>query len=277
MSAIKIKFWGTRGSVPGFDNKSIYYGGNTTCVSVTIDKKTSIILDAGSGIRICGEWLYHMNHSILLCLTHLHWDHIQGFPFFLPLHQNRNIYFYSALGKQGLQHCLEQMDGIKHPLSHDLLACKFICLNQKEVLDTLNLSIEHIQTHHPGKCYAYKLRIQDKCIVFIPDNQLHQSANKTFDKSKLTAFCRNADILIHDAQYTQADFPKKIDWGHSNYIDTVAFAIESNVKELYLFHHDPGRSDNDIHDFINDAKDMIYKASSNLKCSAAYDGLSVNL
>ena len=116
MLKIRLQFWGTRGSVPGFDNKSIYYGGNTSCVSITVNETSTIILDAGSGIRKCGEWLKNKNHSIIICLTHLHWDHIQGFPFFMPMQQDRDIYFYSALGKPGLQHCLNQM-GINTPLN----------------------------------------------------------------------------------------------------------------------------------------------------------------
>lgn len=275
MSNIKINFWGTRGSCPGFDNKSLFYGGNTTCVSIDYQSDITIVLDAGTGISKCGQNLLNTHKDILLLLTHLHWDHIQGFPFFAPIYFPRDIYFYSALPKSALGYCAKQMDTIGHPLSFSMLPSSIKQLNLNELEDKFPIKLTSIQTRHPGTCYAYALNLASQKIVFMPDNQLHSNESTAISNKDLQIFCSNADILIHDAQYSYADMPQKKDWGHSIFEDAVHFAIDANVKKLFLFHHDPSRSDSEIDYFVKRSKDIVENRKSKLSVYAAYDGLSI--
>ena len=276
MTHIHLNFWGTRGSCPGFDNKSLYYGGNTTCVSIDIGNELTLILDAGTGITKCGQTLMDTSKDIVLILTHLHWDHIQGLPFFSPIYLPRELFFYSALPHDPLAYCCNQMDGVGHPLKMSLLPSTFTTLSHSEIQKKYPVKISHIRTRHPGHCYAYKIECNNVSIVFMPDNQLHHNpSGLEISNIDLKRFCENADILIHDAQYNYHDMPLKKEWGHSVFEETVQFAINANVKKLFLFHHDPQRSDSEIDYFVKRSADIVEQSNSKLEVFAAYDGLSL--
>ena len=277
MAQLKLTFWGNRGSCPGFDNKSLFYGGNTTCLSIELDKDHLIILDAGTGIRKCGQHFKNSKKKMLFMLTHLHWDHIQGFPFFLPIYEKRNIDFFSACGKKSLSYLLKQLDGIAHPLKATQLPSTITYLTKKQLYQTYPFTCDFFQTRHPGSCYAYSLQFGSKKVVFMPDNQLHEGNYQRLDYTKLFQFCSEADMLIHDAQYTKKDMPQKKDWGHSIIDDTVKLALKAKVKQLYLVHHDPGRTDNQINNLVLNVKKTIQKKGSSMHCQAAYDGMEVFL
>ncbi|MEK9728159.1 MAG: MBL fold metallo-hydrolase [Candidatus Margulisiibacteriota bacterium] len=242
----KIKFWGVQGSTPG----SLYkdnLGSNTPCVSIETDENL-IILDSGTGIRHLSKKLNNNDYKhILLLITHSHWDHIQGFPFFDFLHADRSVYIYSH-NKNHLKAMLNQVNGINFPLNQNDIKANLIPVQSiSEIENRFEVSINTIQTNHHGDCIGYRIRNKKFDVCFLPDNQLHNPSNTSFDK--FVEFCKDSQLLIHDGQYTEKDMPEKKDWGHSIIQDAHRLCIESNSKSFVFFHHDPEREKSEILEF----------------------------
>ena len=265
---MQIKFWGTRGSCPGSINRSSHYGGNSSCLSVKLAHEDILILDAGTGIRNCGNSISGTPEKIHLLLSHLHWDHIQGLPFFAPLFQeNREIHIYYPGNDQFKERLFSQMDGIRFPISFSELPSQIhFHTDLSELEKKLNCKVTTIECNHIGECFGYRITQNKKSIVYIPDNQLHKGKPYKHPLRYFVKHCKKTNILIHDSQLLPSDLPFKENWGHSLVEDVQLLAQKSKAEKLVYFHHDPDRDDESINAIVRTGRESDI---------AAYDGLEL--
>ena len=282
MNNIYVDFWGVRGSVPSPGPTTNRYGGNTSCVSITADNKI-LILDAGTGIRNLGSAIIGQPElEIFVVVTHSHWDHIQGFPFFTPIYQpNRPVHMFPTLHKKNvvLASLIDQMDGAHFPITPDQVPSNFnfVTENPLEFLANNGFQLELVPMNHPGKAFGYKITIDDKIICYFTDNEIDPPYEKSIELDELTNQCKNADILIHDAQYIEADMPLKHGWGHSLISQVTKLGESAEVKNLVYYHHDPERSDDDIDAELEKASKALKENGSSVIPYFAHEGLKLTL
>jgi len=250
--SVAIKFWGVRGSTPCANKENIVYGGNTTCVQVELPfTEELLILDSGTGIRNLGNYLAEFREKVKgrIFITHPHWDHIQGFPFFKPIYNPEN-HFDIHMPPQVNGGCREILSGhltkTFFPVTLEMIDANIEYITQTgERQNYGSYEVEYMLANHPINTSIYKIYVAGKEIVFCPDNELtpiEQKTNAYFYK-KLKEFFYGVDILIHDGQFNRSSYRDKIGWGHSAWETTVDFAIRSNVKNLFISHHDPDSDD----------------------------------
>ena len=278
---MRVRFWGVRGSIPTPGPSTVRYGGNTTCVSVEFADGQVLILDAGTGIRVLGDELEEQDGDISVALTHAHWDHIQGFPFFAPLFQpGRRIFFAPHERARALFDVLiDQMDGARFPIARGFLPSAVACMPQPEFAARLRevADVVRLRVNHPGETDGIRVRCDGHTVVFIPDNELDPPYEPIASFDDMAAYCRHADVLIHDAQYLEEDLPAKHGWGHSTVRQVCELAAAAEVAHLVLFHHDPGRTDDQL-DAIQDlARTLLSQHGSSTRCTVAYEGLTLDV
>ena len=282
MKNIIVDFWGVRGSVPSPGPTTTRYGGNTSCVSITADDKI-LILDAGTGIRNLGSAIISKpDLEIFVIVTHSHWDHIQGFPFFTPIYQpNRPVHMFPTLHKKNvvLASLIDQMDGAHFPITPDQVPSNFnfVTENPLDFLESNGFHLEMVPMNHPGKAFGYKILIDDKIICYFTDNEIDPPYEKSIELNELTNQCRNADILIHDAQYTEDDMPLKHGWGHSLISQVTELGKSAEVKNLVYYHHDPERTDDLLDKELEKAAKTLKENGSSVQPYFAYEGLKLTL
>lgn len=295
-SGVSVKFWGVRGSIPTPGPATAIYGGNTTCVEVRADGEL-IILDAGTGIRPLGLQLVSefkgqpLNLTVLM--THTHWDHIQGFPFFIPAYNPKNqlrILGYEG-ARKGLENTLSsQMESPYFPISMQQMPGNISIQELREMKFAVgNVQVQAQFMNHPGICVGYRLETSGGAIAFLPDNEpfqrlkAHTGAQVGPDQAeaqkyarkqdeKLIAFLRDVEVLIMDSQYDATEYPQRVGWGHACVDDTVAIALSANVKKLFLFHHDPGHDDAYIARMEAHARELVAQQGGTLIIEAAREG-----
>lgn len=295
-----LRFWGVRGSIPTPGPGTVFYGGNTTCVEVRADGHL-IVLDSGSGIRLLGNQLVAEFKGkaleLTLLLSHTHWDHIQGFPFFAPAYiANNHVRIMGFEGyRKGLENTLAvQMESNYFPIGLRQLPSSITFLEQREMdFQIGSVRVRSIFVNHPGVCVGYRLDTSTGSLAFLPDHEsyarmrLHPRASgekgqETMDycraeDQKLVEFLRDVDVLILDSQYDEAEYQTHIGWGHSCYEDTVATALAAKAKQLYLFHHDPLHDDARISRMVGHARELVASHNGTLLVEAAREGLAVPL
>lgn len=291
-----VRFWGVRGSIPTPGPQTAYYGGNTSCVEVRADGQL-IVLDAGSGIRPLGLHLLGEYKSdpiaLTLLMTHTHWDHIQGFPFFVPAYNSKNrlrILGYEG-AKTGLSKTLSsQMESPYFPISMQEMPGYIVLEELKDMAFKIGpVQVRASFVNHPGICVGYRLFTSAGSVVYIPDNESFQrqkaSAIKDDNEAsarileyaqqqdqKLIDFIRDADVLIIDSQYDAQEYPTKVGWGHTCVDDSVAIALKANVRKLFLFHHDPGHDDEHISRMESHARELVRQRGATMEVEAAREG-----
>jgi len=251
-AVIKINFWGVRGSAPCANRENMVYGGNTTCSQITIPGQDEyLILDCGSGIRNLGNQIITKDKKAKghVFITHPHWDHIQGFPFFKPFYIPENefvIHMPQQLGGDCKEVLSGQMTYTYFPVTPEMLMAHLSYVTQSYHLQEYKgYKIEFMLSNHPVATAIYKVHVGGKTIVFCPDNELVPAENGKRNSfyNHLLEFFDGADLLIHDGQYDRETYKKRKNWGHSAWEEAVDLARETNVKRLLLTHHDPDSSD----------------------------------
>ena len=269
-----------RGSIPTPGPTTVRYGGNTSCVEVRAGGEI-ILLDAGSGLRALGRSLMaefkNRPLKLTMLLTHTHWDHIQGLPFFGPIYDSRcRLRILGRKGaRKGLVNALTgQMESSYFPIPFHKLPSNI----KIEELKDFNFNIgpvrgRALRANHPGLCVGYRLLWHDRLIAFFPDTEpRHGGADH-----KMIEFVRDADVLILDSQYDSAEYRQHAGWGHGCVDDSVALALQAGVKQLCLFHHDPDHDDQRIDGLVKHARRLVAKRKGKLKVDAAREGMTINL
>jgi phosphoribosyl 1,2-cyclic phosphodiesterase len=269
-----------RGSIPTPGPATVRYGGNTSCVEVRSGDEI-IILDAGTGLRPLGLALLaefkNKPLNITLLITHTHWDHIQGLPFFAPIYNPRcRLRILGCQGsREGLLDALTgQMESTYFPVPFAKLPSNI----EIEELENFNFDIGPVlvraqRANHPGMCVGYRLFSPDGIAVFFPDTEPRTGG----DDPDMIEFVRDADVLILDSQYDRAEYRKHVGWGHGCVDDSVALALKAGVKRLCLFHHDSAHDDKKIDSFQKRARQLVAKQKGKLKVDAAREGMVIQL
>ncbi|HJU74972.1 MAG TPA: MBL fold metallo-hydrolase [Gemmatimonadaceae bacterium] len=285
---MRVRFWGTRGSVPSPGPRTVRYGGNTTCVELRTDNDELVILDAGTGIRELGRALIAGANGTPIrgdiFFTHAHWDHIQGLPFFTPAFQRGNN--FTLWGNPVLQENIgvivrQQMSPVVFPVAFDELRARIDLRELSASRHSTNgYTVHTAPVRHPGGALGFRVASTadpSSSIVFIPDNELDVFGDQV-DASppeELVAFARGAKVLIHDAMYTGTEYMNHRGWGHSSYRDAIEFAIAAEVETLVLFHHEPDRSDDELEAQLALCYRMVGERGGSIKVVAAQEGCEI--
>ena len=250
---MKLKFYGTRGSIPVCDPGFQQFGGNTTCLQITFtDTNRIVIIDAGTGLRNLGRDLRAIGHKqeqIVIALSHFHWDHIQGFPFFAPAYDSKQKITLLTLGRDrtttDLRQIFEvQMQAEYFPVQLDQMGAVFEFLQIADASQhfTAINGVETVVTaqrhNHPGGAYSFRIERNGKVLVVCTDVEHGEQIDP-----RLVELARGADLLVHDAQYTAEELQKRRGWGHSSFDQAMQLAEMAGVKRLALTHHDPEHDD----------------------------------
>ncbi|MBS2020418.1 MAG: MBL fold metallo-hydrolase [Deltaproteobacteria bacterium] len=269
---MRIRFWGVRGSIasPGPDTAAV--GGNTSCVEVVCGK-TRIVLDAGTGLRGLGNELLRTNDdlSLTLLLSHYHWDHIQGLPFFVPAYmkQTELTVVGGANGVMSVREALtHQMSAPLFPVRLDEIGARLATREVKmgEVFDVGEAKVTVAKGNHPGGVMAYRIEHEGKSMVYATDTEHYACVDPA-----LKRLSEGADVLVYDSQYSPEEYKTKVGWGHSTYVEGAELARAAGVGTYVLFHHDPMRNDEGIADLERRAGELF--ASS----VAAREGMDLDL
>lgn len=251
---IAITFWGVRGSTPCANKENMEYGGNTTCVQVQVPSTNEVlILDSGTGIRNLGNELLNKPGKIRgrIFITHPHWDHIQGFPFFKPIYGSKNQFeiHMPAQESGGCKHILSgHLTKTFFPVTLEMIDANLKYVTQKpKKKQYQGYAVEFMMANHTTNTAIYKIYIEGREIIFCPDNELNHDRIKEDDfYVRFEAFCEGADMLIHDGQYDINSYEYKRGWGHSAWETVVEFAERAGVKRLFITHHDPDSTDQQL-------------------------------
>ena len=279
---MQIIFWGCRGSIPVPGKDTLRYGGNTTCVEVRLGDGTVIILDAGTGIRNLGKDLLKRNdlHELYLFFTHPHWDHIAGFPFFAPAYSDKYLIHIRGgpIAKETIKGYLEhQMQQPFFPVRLQSMKARFDFTSGVPIVRNIGTSVvTPITLSHPIG-YGFKISEGDTSLVFLPDNELDFKHENGAALYQYINFCRDADLLIHDTQYTDEEYRKAEGWGHSRYSSVVNLAVKAKVKRLCIFHHNPDHSDDDVDMIYSACSKLITVQKSTLQCFAPQEGSEISI
>jgi phosphoribosyl 1,2-cyclic phosphodiesterase len=275
-----VRFWGVRGSTPTPQSENLRYGGNTSCVEVRVNGHI-YVFDCGTGFRNLGKQLslehaadgkngHPINAHIFL--SHFHWDHIQGIPFFSPLYNDResSFIFHSSSRTRGLQQALEeQMADPYFPVNmSEMAAHRQFCTIDEGRTQLEGCTVETKWLNHPQGSLGFRMETQGKTIVYATDNE---PGDPVFDKS-VRKLAEGADLLIYDAQYLPEEYAaRKQGWGHSHWREAINVVMESGAKELILFHHDPDHTDSCIDAVVKQAREYYPKVR------AASEGMEIVL
>jgi phosphoribosyl 1,2-cyclic phosphodiesterase len=281
---VKIRFYGVRGSVPTPGPSTVRYGGNTVCVDVRLADGTVLILDGGTGLRELGKQLAREGHKadITMLLTHLHWDHIIGIPFFAPMYdKDATIHLY-PVATAAQQRALERralFDGVHFPLRAADIPAQIDFVDDGALEWRIgSATVRRIALNHPGGAQGYRIDDDGGAkIAYLTDNELSPPGDPETTMSELARFAEGTDLLIHDAQYFAEDMPKKLGWGHSTVDDVLALAKEAGSKRLALFHHDPDRHDDEL-DLLQDrAESWLKTHAKDTDVTVAREGWTLSL
>jgi phosphoribosyl 1,2-cyclic phosphodiesterase len=275
---MKLTIWGCRGSIAAAGPDTVRYGGNTACTEVTAEDGTTIILDAGTGIRRLGTALTDPARPLHILLSHLHLDHIQGLGFFAPLFRtDSEIHIWGPPSMTA-----DLRTRLTAYLSPPLFPVRIRDLqSQVEFHDAGRvawmiggLRVRAASILHPGPTLGYRIEDADgRALVYMPD---HEPALGGSDAPRWTSglgLAANADLLVHDAQYTDDEYRQRVGWGHSSVRQTVTFAKRAGVRQLALFHHDPAHDDEWLDRLVDEARED----SGDLDLSAAQEGVTYSV
>jgi phosphoribosyl 1,2-cyclic phosphodiesterase len=287
--SLELRFWGTRGSIPSPGARTVRYGGNTPCVEIRTPEGGLVILDAGSGIRELGRALTARSDGAIhadIVLSHAHWDHIQGLPFFDPLFQSGNR--FTIWSMDGLDPTVEQV--VRGQMSPAVFPVPFDAVEARVEFQYLSgaphrgpgYELRAAPVRHPGGAAGYRLSAGapngSGALVYIPDNELRAvpgDGSPAAWREALVEFVRGATVLVHDATYTEQEYARHHGWGHSHYRDVVELALDASVERLVLFHHHPERSDDEVDDWVARCQAWVRERGGAVEVSAAAEGMTI--
>jgi phosphoribosyl 1,2-cyclic phosphodiesterase len=279
---MKVKVWGCRGSITTPGPATVRYGGNSTCLEIRSSEGQVFIVDAGSGLRNFGKALRQEQNvsDVRFFLTHPHWDHLAGFPFFEPAYSDRyNITFCSGPHAQNAirKYLSRQMEAPYFPIEFSCLKANFSynCRQPKSGSGNCRIGSMEFRAfplNHPGGGYGFKFIENGRTFVFLSDNELGFPHAGGLASGEYADICRDADLLFHDAQYTSQEYQYTRGWGHSTYEDATRLAIDAGVKRFGLFHHDPDRDDDDLERQADYCRRLISQAGSRVECFPCSEG-----
>jgi len=302
---MRVRFWGTRGSIPTPGPTTLKYGGNTSCVEARTEAGTLLIFDCGSGLRELGQRLLHESNGGIrghIMLSHTHWDHIQGFPFFIPAFMSGNrfeIYAARDIDKKLGDVLAGQMEYEYFPVSLDRMESRIGFHELREgtlAMEDAKVTVQYL--NHTSLCLGYRVEADGHVLCYCTDIEPNSRVlvrsdlrDRMFEMSvdealkaivhhedqRYARFIEGADLLIHDAMYTREEYPSKIGWGHSSGEFATEISLLTGVRRLALFHHEPVHDDAAI-DALHDTCQRIADGSGRqLEVIAAAEGLELAL
>ena len=278
---LHLSFWGLRGTLPVPGKRSLRYGGNTSCVSLSFPSGALFVLDAGTGIKELGDELMRSAERVRakIFISHPHWDHINGFPFFGPLYAPGNdleIFGPSHWSLTIAQLLTAQMEGAHSPITTREFAGQVAFTDLSEgTYEVDGVEVRAMLLSHPGTCLGYRMELAGRSFCYITDNELFLPSSPYYSEhylERLTAFIGDCDVLVTDAAYTDEGYLARVGWGHSCVSQVAGLAHAANVKHLCLFHHDPDQNDEDIDAKLASVEKHLGDLGSSTKCTAPVEG-----
>jgi phosphoribosyl 1,2-cyclic phosphodiesterase len=275
--ALRLTCWGTRGSIPTPGPQTLRYGGNTSCVEVRTAGGERLIFDAGTGIRSLSRHLAETGGPLHahLFVTHYHWDHIQGFPFFTQLYDpDTHVCLHGPRqGDVSVGRAFEgQMAPLYFPIPLDALAARVefaACDGAPWRGDGVEVSAFRVR--HSGVTYGYRITAGGTSAVYVPDDEIGDDPDPAWYRA-MVEFAGGADLLLHDAMYSDGEYERFRGWGHSSQRQAVRLAEDAGVRRLALFHHAPDRSDAELERLAGELRDELGARGSSLDVCVAAEG-----
>jgi CheY-like chemotaxis protein len=282
ITSMQLSAWGVRGTLPMPQQGYIKYGGNTSCYSLQFSPERHLVFDAGSGIKNCGTELMKVGQSHIttdLLITHPHWDHINAFPFFAPLYKPGNIVRVHGAAQDQIgfeQLIVAQMDGTYFPVTVQEFGANlsFHEIGQQE-MDLDGIRVRSFLLKHPGNCLGYRVDYQGRSLCYITDNELYPQDSEFADEEFMTSladFCRGANVLIHDCTYFDEEYAPRVHWGHSSLSEVCRLAHMAEVDRLWIHHHDPDQSDDDIERKLEFCTNALNRYGSRTEAVLPHEG-----
>lgn len=277
-----ITFYGVRGSTPAPGPTTVKYGGNTSCVHIELSNRRQLVLDAGTGMRLLGQQLSQTDDGINVLLSHGHWDHIQGYPFFAPIYQkDRQINVYTSVesGNRLLCSLFDQMDGNNFPIKAEDLPSNSSCTfkGAESELYEKHIYVVKKPLNHPGGGSAYKITEDGLSCAYVTDNELEPPYKINTSYDEWVNYLHGVDVLIHDAQYTEEDMPHKHGWGHSLISQVRQLAVDAEVGALVMFHHDPDRTDAELDEIQIENEKHLKSNRTPTRSLCAAEGMKIKI